>query len=71
MSRKIRVYTLLILGLFLTGVQTPQSLANKGLLVTPTMLSAIPEGQRIVVDTRPAWKFLLGHIPGAINLSDW
>ena len=23
------------------------------------------------MDTRPAWKFLFGHIPGAINLDDW
>jgi len=23
------------------------------------------------IETRPSWKYLLGHIPGAINLSDW
>ena len=24
-----------------------------------------------MIDTRSSWKYLLGHIPGAINLSDW
>jgi len=73
LSRKIRVSILLILSLFLTGIHAPQSLAEKGaeLLITPAMLSAIPQDQRVVVDTRPAWKFLFGHIPGAINLDDW
>ena len=71
LSRKNRVSILLILVLFLTGIQAPKSLAEKKLLITPAMLSAIPQDQRIVVDTRPAWKFLLGHIPGAVNLDDW
>ena len=73
LSRKIRVSILLILSLFLTGIHAPQSFAEKGvgLLITPSMLSAIPQDKRIVVDTRPAWKFLFGHIPGAINLDDW
>ena len=72
LSRKIRVYILLILGLFLTGVHVPQSLAKGAeLLITAEKLSDIPKDQRIVVDTRPAWKFLLGHIPGAVNLNDW
>ena len=72
LSRKIKVNILLILGLFLLGVPTPQSLASEvDLLMTPAMVSAIPEHQRVIVDTRPSWKFLLSHIPGAINLSDW
>ena len=73
LSRKIRVSILLILSLFLTGIHAPQSFAKKGvgLLITPSMLSAIPQDKRVVVDTRPAWKFLFGHIPGAINLDDW
>ena len=72
LSRKIRVYILLILGLFLTGVHVPQRLAKGAeLLITAEKLSDIPKDQRIVVDTRPAWKFLLGHIPGAVNLNDW
>ena len=73
LSRKIRVSILLMLNLFLTGIHAPQSFAEKGvgLLITPSMLSAIPQDKRVVVDTRPAWKFLFGHIPGAINLDDW
>ncbi len=39
--------------------------------MTPAMVSNIPEDQRVVVDTRPSWKFLFGHIPGAVNLDDW
>jgi thiosulfate/3-mercaptopyruvate sulfurtransferase len=72
LSRKIKVNILLILGLFWSGIYTPQSLANEvELLMTPAMVSTIPEHQRVIVDTRPSWKFLLSHIPGAINLGDW
>jgi len=72
LSRKIKVNILLILGLFLSGIYTPQSFASEvELLMTPAMVSAIPEHQRVVVDTRSSWKFLLSHIPGAINLGDW
>jgi thiosulfate/3-mercaptopyruvate sulfurtransferase len=72
LSRKIRESILLILGLFYIGIHAPQSLAKGAqLLTTPEMLSTLPQNQRIVVDTRPAWKFLLGHIPGAVNLDDW
>ncbi len=72
LSRKIKVNILLILGLFLSGIYTPHSLASEvELLMTPAMVSAIPEQQRVIVDTRSSWKFLLSHIPGAINLSDW
>lgn len=72
LSRKIKVNILLILGLFLSGIHTPQSFASEvELLMTPAMVSAIPEHQRVIVDTRSSWKFLLSHIPGAINLSDW
>jgi thiosulfate/3-mercaptopyruvate sulfurtransferase len=72
LSRKIRVNTLLIVGIILSGLYTHQCLASGvNLLMNPTTLSTIPQGERVVVDTRPSWKFLLGHIPGAINLPDW
>ena len=72
LSRKIRVNLLVILGLFLTTINAAQGFANETkLLITPEILSRIPQNQRVTVDTRPAWKFLLGHIPGAINLDDW
>ena len=72
LSRKIKVNILLILGLFLYGAHTPQSFAiEPEILMTPAMVSSIPEHERVIVDTRPSWKFLLSHVPGAINLSDW
>ncbi len=72
LSRKIRVNILLILSLILPGMHIHQSLANEvELLMSPEMVSAIPMKQRVVVDTRPSWKFLISHIPGAINLADW
>jgi thiosulfate/3-mercaptopyruvate sulfurtransferase len=72
LSRKIKVNIILILSLFLTGICTLQSFAGKvELLMTPAMVSSIPEHQRVVVDTRSSWKFLISHIPGAINLGNW
>ena len=72
MSIKKKVHILLILSLFMSGIYTPQSFAGEvELLMTPAMVSAIPEHQRVVVDTRSSWKFVLSHIPGAINLGDW
>jgi thiosulfate/3-mercaptopyruvate sulfurtransferase len=72
LSRKIKVNILLVLSLFMSGIYTPQSFAGKvEPLMTPAMVSAIPEHQRVVVDTRSSWKFILSHVPGAINLSDW
>ena len=56
----------------MSGIYTSQSFAGEvELLMTPAMVSAIPEHQRVVVDTRSSWKFVLSHIPGAINLGDW
>ena len=72
LSRKIRVNTLLIMSLFITMIHAPNSIASETkLLMTPALLSAIPEHQKVIVDTRSSWKFMLGHIPGAINLDDW
>ncbi len=70
LSRKIRVISLLLMGLFLAGLH-PSHAKGTHLLVNPEELVNIPQNQRIVVDTRPSWKFMLGHIPGAINLNDW
>ena len=72
LSRKIRVNLVLVLGLCLVVSNAAQALGKENqLLITPEILSRIPQNQRVVVDTRPAWKFFLGHIPGAINLDDW
>jgi len=72
LSIKKKVHILLILSLFMSGIYTPQIFAGEvELLMTPKMVSAIPEHQRVIVDTRSSWKFILSHIPGAINLGDW
>jgi thiosulfate/3-mercaptopyruvate sulfurtransferase len=72
LSIKKKVNSLLILSLFMSGIYTLKSFASEvELLMTPAMVSAIPEHQRVVVDTRSSWKFVLSHIPGAINLGDW
>ena len=72
LSRKITVNILLLMGLFLSGVHASQSLAQGAeILMTPAMVSTIPENDRVLVDTRSSWKFVLGHIPGAVNLDSW
>jgi thiosulfate/3-mercaptopyruvate sulfurtransferase len=72
LSIKKKGHILLILSLIMSGIYAPQSFAGEvELLMTPAMVSAIPEDQRVVVDTRSSWKFVLSHIPGAINLDDW
>ena len=40
-------------------------------LMTPQQVQTIPQSQRVVIDTRSSWKYMLGHIPGAINVNDW
>jgi thiosulfate/3-mercaptopyruvate sulfurtransferase len=40
-------------------------------LITPEQARSLHENERVLIDARPAWKYLMGHIPGAINLSDW
>jgi thiosulfate/3-mercaptopyruvate sulfurtransferase len=72
LSRKIRVSILLTISLILIGVHPTNSLAKEvNLLMTSEVVISLPKNQIIIVDTRPAWKFLLGHIPGAINLNNW
>ena len=40
-------------------------------LIAPEQVQSLPENERVLIDTRPSWKYLLGHIPRAINLSNW
>ncbi|NIQ00886.1 MAG: hypothetical protein GWM98_11085 [Nitrospinaceae bacterium] len=74
MSSKIKPFILtvfLFLGAF-TGVP---SLAFSGYefepLITAQKLNSIPLKKVVILDTRSSWKFLMGHIPGAIHLGDW
>lgn len=74
LSRKIKAVFLrvFILALGITGMPQPAlSTTDFELLITPKQVQSIPENERVVIDTRPSWKYLLGHIPGAINLSSW
>ena len=74
LSRKIRGVFLPVLGLVLMGLSPshyPQTKVNTKLLITPKTLKNIPLKQRIIIDARSKFKFLMGHIPGAVNLNDW
>jgi thiosulfate/3-mercaptopyruvate sulfurtransferase len=70
LSRKIRGVFYLLAGMILMGL-SPQKNPTSELLLTPTTLKNIPAEQRVIIDTRAKWKFLSGHIPGAINMSNW
>jgi len=74
LSRKIKavflrvsILALGILGIPQLALPTP----DFELLITPERVQFLPKNERILIDTRPSWKYLLGHIPGAINLNDW
>ena len=74
LSSKIKAgfLTVSILALAVLGVARP-TLAGTDfeLLITPNQVQSLPENERVVIDTRPSWKYMLGHIPGALNLSSW
>ena len=40
-------------------------------MITPKGLKSIPPDSLIVIDTRPAWKYFIGHIPDSINIPNW
>ena len=74
LSRKIRGVFWPVFGLVLMGLSSnhyPQTEAYPKLLITPKTLKSIPLEQRVIVDTRTKLKFLMGHIPGAVNLNSW
>jgi thiosulfate/3-mercaptopyruvate sulfurtransferase len=74
LSRKIKAAFLRvsILALGVIGIPHPAlSTTDFELLISPEQVQSLSKNERIIVDTRPSWKYLLGHIPGAINLNDW
>jgi thiosulfate/3-mercaptopyruvate sulfurtransferase len=74
LSRKIKALFLRVsIVLFgLAGTSFPAlSGSDFEPFITVQQLQSLPLDQRVVIDTRPAWKYLFGHIPGAVNLSDW
>jgi thiosulfate/3-mercaptopyruvate sulfurtransferase len=70
LSRKIRGILYLLIGMLLMGVSTHKRTIPE-LLLTPSTLKKIPAEQRVIIDTRAKWKFLTGHIPGAISMDNW
>ncbi|MBI4389054.1 MAG: sulfurtransferase [Nitrospinae bacterium] len=73
MSSKIRPFlsmAIMMLSVSLQGVQTLSAEVFEPLL-NPQKLNSLPAKDRVLLDTRPAWRFLLGHIPGAVNTGDW
>ncbi|GAB3259579.1 pyridoxal-phosphate dependent enzyme [Kineosporia babensis] len=55
----------------LFGSETPQEEAPAGALITPADLAErLDESDLLVVDTRGALAYRIGHLPGAINLRD-
>ena len=74
MSRKIKAdflrVSILTLGI-MTLSQPALPRTDFEPLITPEQVQSIPKSKRVLIDTRPSWKYLLGHIPGAININDW
>ncbi len=65
---------MVVFGIFLIDLALPknqQAQINTKLLVTRDTLKQLPTKQEVIIDTRSKIKFLMGHIPGAINLSNW
>ena len=74
LSRKIRVVLWLVFGIFVMGLapqQKQQKQINTKLLISGYALKNIPTEQKVIIDTRSKIKFLIGHIPEAINLNNW
>lgn len=73
MSRKIRARGRPIMSLFFTCLILfgNSTMAYSNPRITVADLKNLPSGKGVIIDARPAWKYLLGHIPGAIHLSDW
>ena len=74
LSRKIKVLCNATLSAILLGFTTvlPLSVAaDVGVLIAPETLRLIPRKQVVLVDTRSSFKYLLGHVPGAVHLGNW
>ncbi|MDH5761773.1 MAG: rhodanese-like domain-containing protein [Nitrospinota bacterium] len=74
LSRKIKAHLLRVSILFfgLIGPLQPAFPSpDFAPLITVKNLQNLPGSQVVLIDARSSWKFLAGHIPGAINLNDW
>lgn len=74
LSRKIAHCLPLVFFFFLLGVSPLGALpetGNSSVSITVDQLRSLPPKATVIIDTRSSWKYIFGHIPGAINLSDW
>lgn len=68
MSRKIKPFLLpVLLNLVLTVYVLPTQAFD--LMIDAQSLSTLQNA--VLVDTRPSWKYILGHIPRAVNSGGW
>lgn len=74
LSRKIKALFLGVSVIALGFVGTlPSTLFASDFepLISVQKLQSLPRIERVVIDARSSWKYLMGHIPGALNLSSW
>lgn len=74
LSRKIKGVSLAAFMLILAlGQPLPASgdSSESPVSISAKQLSLLSPDKTVIIDTRSKWKYLLGHIPGAVNLADW
>ncbi|MFQ5717263.1 MAG: rhodanese-like domain-containing protein, partial [Nitrospinales bacterium] len=73
MSRKITACLALIFLAFIERLSPVLWAlpAETGPSMSVNRLQTLSSKETILIDTRPSWKFFVGHIPGAISLNDW
>jgi thiosulfate/3-mercaptopyruvate sulfurtransferase len=74
LSRKNKgLFLAVFLLIFLAGNAVPvfSSVLEKPVSITVSELQSLPKNERVIIDTRSSWKYLLGHIPGSMNLPKW
>jgi thiosulfate/3-mercaptopyruvate sulfurtransferase len=74
LSRKIRMNKIKISCLFLMALVLffhPPISIGQSLTINLQSLNSIPTGKLVIIDTRSTFKYLLGHIPGAIHIGKW
>jgi len=74
LSRKIKGLFLAVLLIIFVAEPPLPALENplsSPVSINVEQLRSLPPGKTVIIDTRSGWKFFLGHIPRALNLSDW
>lgn len=74
LSREIRRALPSLLALYLIILFPAGSFAEKEGIYPHLhieQLTALAKDSTVILDTRPAWKYLLGHIPGAQRIGNW